>query len=77
MLHIFVSIVDICWIAYLTENDKGKRIVFEMMETDSIRPRFCKDASSNKSLIMCNGKYTMYSYIHECVKYFFLQVGNG
>ena len=47
--------VDICWIAYLTENDEDKRIVYESEVMDYFTFETC-ETDFKKILVMYNGK---------------------
>ena len=47
--------VDICWIAYLTENDEDKRIVYKSEKMDNFEYETCQ-TDFKKTLVMYNGK---------------------
>ena len=50
-------VVDICWIAYLTEKDKGKRIIFDTKQVDHLYQSKCKELKTEKTLVMYNGRF--------------------
>ena len=48
--------MDICWIAYLTEKDKGKRIIFKTLNIEDLYRDECKELKTETTIVMYNGR---------------------